>query len=251
MTVLSVSCLGCWQEVYYEPDSYEPNKMAKSAAKVVTEAEELVSEIVPESAAEELFGGVEPETSDEPVVAPGLPDLSAEVNSPTAGQTALAAWQMSSDWSMAAALQAKGRDRESYGERLAQAQQGAKLLGVELPDLPTHKGGAERLSANLVFLLDEAGPQLAGDLKELHGTDHGALVELATKTHVLLLNYTPSSKRLEPVITAIREAAESSGLPEQVWRELVDLLAARAKFKQVKAAIFQLHQRATDSLRND
>jgi len=90
-----------------------------------------------------------------------------------------------------------------------------------------------------------AGPRLASTLSKQHGAEHAALAELATKTHVLLLSYTPSSTRLEPVIASVRQAAQQSRLPETVWKELVELLAARAEFKPVKASIFQLHQRAT------
>ncbi len=253
---LLVSCLGCWQEV-----RYEPGETAESISKPVVESVEPLSP----PASETLFGDsgedrveaveVVPEAVVEEEMVVVVP--SAEANSPGvgvgveeagAGRTALAAWRMGSDWSMAAALQAKGRDVESYGEWLEQAREGARLLGVELPELPTYDVDSDRLAGNLTFLLEEAGPRLAGELRELHGADHAALVELATKTHVLLLSYTPNSTRLDPVIAAIRHAAESSGLPESVWRELVDLLTARAEFKQVKAAVFQLHQRAVDFL---
>jgi len=167
---------------------------------------------------------------------------------PTPNRTLRATWQMSSNWSMAAALHAKGRSSASFGQRLKSATDGAKLLGVTLPDLPTHDESADQISENLTFLLETAGPRLASELSKQHGADHAALAELATKTHVLLLSYTPSSTRLEPVINSIRQAAQQSGLPESVWRELVDLLTARAEFKQVKAAIFQLHQRAAAHL---
>jgi len=267
---LSMCCLGCWQEVRYEPGE-ETAEMPPKVAVVELEQATLPA---PETAPETLFddsgteemkavegvgvpdvggevGGVE-EVEEEDGVAL---DPSAEANSPgargTARGTALAAWRMGSDWSMAAALQAKGREAGSYGEQLERAKVGARLLGVMLPDLPVYEADSDRLAGNLTFLLEEAGPQLASELRELHGADHAALVELATKTHVLLLSYTPSSTLLEPVIVAIRQAAESSELPESAWRELVDLLTVRAEFKQVKAAIFRLHLRAVDSLGNE
>ncbi len=171
-----------------------------------------------------------------------------ETSSWLPSRTALSTWQMSSKWSMAVALQAKGRDADNFGERLEQAHDAASLLKVSLPALPTHEEGADRLSANLVFLLEDGGPRLVGELNQRYDANHAALVELAIKTHVLLLNYTPASPRLAPVIIAIRQAAESSGLPESVWLELVELLESRADFPEVKAAIFQLHQRATEHL---
>lgn len=246
VVALLVSCLGCWQEV-----RYDPGESAEPISKPVVESVEPPSP----PASETLFGTSETEEEEAVEVVPvpvavgeGAADPPAEASSPGVDRSALAAWRMGSDWSMAAALQAKGRDVASYGERLDRARDDSRLLGVELPDLPLHEEDADRLSENLVFLLEEAGPRLAGELGELHGADHAALVELATKTHILLLSYTPSSTRLEPVIVAIRQTAKSSGLPESVWGELVDLLAARAEFKQVKAAVFQLHLRAVDFL---
>ena len=149
---------------------------------------------------------------------------------------------------MAAALQAKGRDEESFGERLSQARHDARLLGVDLPELPSYEVGEDRLSGNLTFLLEQAGPHLASELRERHGAESAALVELATKTNVLLLSYSPKSTGLEPVIAAIRQAAENSGLPENIWRGLLDLLTNQADFKQVKTAVFRLHREAVASL---
>jgi len=264
---LSLSCLGCWQEVRYEPGQSGLRTQKVDAA----EAEQPTRDLLPPPKSEDLFVGSETkeeiaQETEQETVGAGVKEVGdletrnppAEASSPvgTAGtgkaggaaRTGLAVWRMSSQWSMAVALQAKGRDVERYGERLEQAKYGAKLLGVSLPDLPVHQANTDRLAENLAYLLEEAGPRLASELNELHGKNHAALAELAIKSHVLLLSYTPSSSRLEPVVTAVRQAAEGSGLPESVWREVVDLLAARAEFKQVKAAIFQLHKRATAHL---
>ena len=238
---MSLSCTGCWEEVHFEP--------SKDATPATQKAVELndkrpVDQPTPEPKA--LLDEVEPMP---------IPDASSreetvleETTSWLPSRTAPATWQMSSQWSMAVALQAKGRDEESFAERIKQAETGAQLLEVSLPVLTTHGEGADRLSANLVFLLEDAGPRLVGELNQSYDANHAALAELAIKTHVLLLNYTPASPRLAPVIAAIRQAAESSGLPESVWLELVELLEGRAEFPDVKAAIFQLHQRATEHL---
>jgi len=239
---LSLSCLGCWQEVRYEPD-----KTVQSASKASP-----IEPKMPETGSEELTSV---SASDEKIVeqveiAQVPVDESEEtftaqpaIHSPDTAYRLLATWRMCSEWSMAAALQAKGLDEQRYGVRLELAHGEAQRLGIDLPVLPSYEEGADRLSQNLTFLLAEAGPRLASELNNQYGIQLAALAELATKTHVLLLCYTPSSTRLEPVMDAIHQAAKSSGLPESVWRELVDLLAARADFKHVKAAIFQLHLR--------
>ncbi len=270
MLTLCLSCLGCWQEVRYEPgepvakpSTIPTGKPTGQMAK--PEVEAPTQELLPPTGSETFYEDPVPKLTVEQSDVLPVPALeesavvveeeltekkgewipSPEARQPEKAGTGLAAWEMSSRWSMATALQAKGQDIDIYGARLERARDDARLLGIELPELPLHEEDADRLEGNLTFLLEEAGPQLAIRLGELHGADHAALVELATKTHVLLLNYSPNSPQLEPVIGAIRQAAESSGLPKEIWSELIDLLNARADFKQVKAAIFQLHQQAS------
>lgn len=176
------------------------------------------------------------------------PSAEPEPTSLPSAQTRRAAWNLSSEWSMAAALLAKGRDRDSFGERIDRAADEAEFLGISLPALPSSDEPTDRVERALQFLLDDAGPEIAGSLKQQYGTDHAALAELATKTHVLLLSYSPKSTSLEPVIDSIRQAAENSDLPDNVWRGLIDLLTERADFKAVKSAIFQLHRDAAAQL---
>ena len=267
--VLGLSCLGCWQEVRYEPGEPAAIPAARPTGQptdqvVIAEVETPPQELLPPTGVETFHEDLVPKLVIEPSDVLPVPALeesavaeeeltekndawipSPEIRLPEKAGTGLAAWEMSSRWSMAAARQAKGQGIDLYGTRLERARDDARLLGVELPELPLHEEDADRLERNLTFLLEEAGPQLAIQLGELHGADHAALVELATKTNVLLLNYSPNSPQMEPVIGAIRQAAESSGLPKEIWNELIDLLTARKDFKQVKAAIFQLHQQAS------
>lgn len=241
MLILACCCGGCWEEVHFE--SQEGSEVVK-----VTPAEGLpvpVKRVEVDIEVDDVEEDVEVESVEEAI---DVISLSTEANSSGDGDgeelrvevlTRFEAWQMASRWSMAAALQAKD---SGYGARLELAAQGARELGVVLPELPIFEEGAKRLPVSLSFLLEEAGPLLVEKLQEKQGTEQAALAELAMKSNVLLLVYTPKSTRVQPLITAIRMAAETSGLPEPVWRELIDLLEARAEFNQVKAAVYQLHQ---------
>ena len=91
------------------------------------------------------------------------------------------------------------------------------------------------------YLLSSGRTQIAEPLAAKYAPPAGALAELAIKTHVLLLVYTPKSQHLEPIVAAITQAAEDSTLPANLWTELVDLLQARAPFAEVKAAVLRLH----------
>ena len=158
-------------------------------------------------------------------------------------RTSIATWRMSSKWSLAAAYFAKGQGPDRYSESLELANYAARLLEVSLPELPEGVSDAERQRATVSFLIDDAGRQLVDQIGKHYGADQAALAELAIKSHALLLIYNPRNKELAPIVSAIDEAAKNSGLPENVWRELVDLLEQRAAFTSVKQAVFQLHQR--------
>ncbi|MCA9229156.1 MAG: hypothetical protein KDA57_00780 [Planctomycetales bacterium] len=159
-------------------------------------------------------------------------------------RTRVAAWRLGSQWSLAAAYYAKGLGPNRYGVLLDQAAYAARLLEIDFPDFP-QQSNTEALEAAVVhYLLEESGPVVAHKLADRFSTDHAALAELALKTHVLLLVYTPRNQQLGPLVASIRQAGSNSGLPESVWRELVDLLEQRVEFNQVKQAVFQLHGRA-------
>jgi len=163
-------------------------------------------------------------------------------------RTAVAAWQFGSKWSLAAAYFAKGLDASRTSKPLKQAGEAALLLEIELPALPENLEKGSLQAATVRYLLEEAGPQLLVQLEESFPADHAALAELAIKTHALLLVYRPDNKDLEPLVSAIGQAAENSGLPESVWRELTDLLRQRSDFASIKQTVFNLHDHAADYL---
>ncbi len=171
-----------------------------------------------------------------------------EIESSPPTRTAVAAWRMSSKWSLAVAYFAKGLDADRYRESLDQATYAAQLLDLDLPALPEQSEGVERQQMVIRYLLEESGPQLLEQLAERFPANHAALAELALKTHLLLLVYTPSSQKIDPLIASIRQAAANSGLPESVWQETVVLLEQRAEFARVKQAVFQLHRQAANFL---
>jgi len=171
-----------------------------------------------------------------------------EIESTLPESSALAAWRMASKWSFAVALCAKGLDVDRYGEYLKQAGHAANSLQIELPDLPQHIPAEEREKTLIDFLLEEASPDLSRQLLTRYDAQHAALAELAVKTHLLLLIYTPNSPQVEPLLSAVRRAAKDSSLPQGVWQDLVTRLSERAEFEHVKAAIYALHRQALDGL---
>ncbi len=206
--------------------------------------EEASEEIFDDPFAEEESTPEQPEAEkakEEEIVEPEL----AEILRPS--RTALAAWRMSSRWSYAAAIYAKGLGKDYYSDPLQQAEYAADLLEMKLPEFPEIEA-ADRQNAMIGFLLQAGRSQIAEELSAKFSPEYTALSELAIKTNVLLLVYTPKSPHLEPIVAAIRQAAENSTLPSTLWSSLVDLLEQRAPFTEVKSAVLQLHQQVADYL---
>ncbi len=171
----------------------------------------------------------------------------AEVDVMRPSRTALAAWRMSSRWSLAAAIYAKGQGVDRYSDLLKQANFAAELVNGKLPEFPTSENSD--LEATVIgYLLESGTKQLADPLGEKLSPQYAALAELAAKTNVLLLVYTPKSQQLERLVIEIRQAAEASGLPPELWSELVAMLERREPFAAVKQQVLAMHTAVGDYL---
>jgi hypothetical protein len=174
-----------------------------------------------------------------------LPSSTAEVMRPS--RTALAVWRMSSRWSLAAAIYAKGLPEERYRNTLDQATYAAGLVGVELPSFPVSEGMA-RETAVVGYLLDAGTAGFVNKLDEDYIPEYQSLAELAIRTNALLLVYTPKSQQLAPLISSIRQVAENSGLPAELWTELITMLERREPFAAVKQQVLSFHAAVGDYL---
>ncbi len=273
-------CAGCWEEVHYIPS--EPTAMPAVVDETISETElasdepplenNIAEEETAEPTTDELFGGevvppVKEEVSEElvelqpePAVEeptadifeidegslPAVsPETETEIMQPS--PTALAAWRMSSRWSLAAAIYAKGQGADRYGDLLDQANLAAELVNGELPEFPT--SDAVDLEATMIgFLLESGTKQLSDPLSDKFSPAYAALAELAAKSHALLLVYTPKSQQLDALIAEIRQAAEDSGLPAELWNELVGMLERREPFAEVKQQVLAMHTAVGDYL---
>lgn len=329
--LLTLGCLGCWEEIHYQPEHSSTKAPAPSEAAPPIASEQKAESAQPTPSSEELFetpagepedtllegmakseieslpinegGETAPQVEDalpggpaNPANAPGPADreefqpvdeeislwekLYSNESAPEAGddpvgsiqtvepfielpdseeaappeavpterdspsRSRLAAWKLSSTWSLAAGLMARGHTGSRFESLLQDAGAAAEQLQIELPELSPRALHNRSPSEIVAFLLEEAGPDLAEQLKSRYGNQHAALAELAIKTNLLLLIYTPRSSRLDPLVETIHTAAENSGLSRDVWREILSLLDRRATYDQVKAAVFALHRAA-------
>lgn len=269
-----LSAVGCWEEIRYVP-TQEPNDPPSKPVVLREENPPVQLTVVP--SAEQLFAEDTPATpppqqpqqeyppwdglhSEEATRTPDEPAPPAEIDwpeeepetaaipTPADPRTALAAWRMASKWSLAVGVYGKGWQADRYGNMLQQADFAAQLLKVQLPPLPENVAEDQLLSTATTLLLEKAGPQLAEVVGAEHSAGHRALCDLAIKTHSLLLIYTPTDGDLESLVAAIRKAAENSPLPERLWMPVIESLEARAEFQDLKRAVFELHDLATDYL---
>ncbi len=177
---------------------------------------------------------------------------------PSPSRTALAAWQLGSQWSMGAALFAKGLPAKQYEPEFEQAAAAAQLLHLKLTALPSVAADKDPVSATIAYLLDEQGPMLAEKLETQYDTRHAALMKLAIRSNLLLLIYSPHNlahgkglldkKQFQTWIERLTELAGNSALPESVWKPLLDGLRTQAPYAQVKQDIFKLHRQAKAKL---
>jgi hypothetical protein len=162
-------------------------------------------------------------------------------------RTALATWRMSSRWSLAAAIYAKGQPVESYRDLLDQATYAASLIDMQLPQFPTAASNEiQKFVAS--YLLHEGSEQFADELRGDYPVEYSSLAEFAIRSNALLLIYTPKSQQLDSVVESIRTSAINSGLPAEYWEKLIGMLDRREPFADVKGEILAMHASIGDYL---
>jgi hypothetical protein len=270
---------GCWEEIHYTPTSEQsraadapPAEPKRAAAPATSDATEVASPRPesqpvsdPEPAAgvsgtaidEEAPAGDEPPPPDAPAEVPAAGSLPAEVpetsvaeepsESPGGEAPSLAErrqiWQAVSQWSLAAAIYAKGLSASRYEPIVADADAAARQVGVGLPPLPTVSDKAHREATVIEALRGELAATLVGRFTARFTPAEGGIAELAIRSRLLLLTYSPRGADDAHSTVSLRQAAEASELPAEVWTPLVELVENRAPYTEVRTAVFELDGR--------
>ncbi len=278
MATIAMCCTGCWEEIHYEPqpqppptsqspptsqppalpggiESEQPSKSQEQtppASDSPTPSDPTPSDPTRSELSQNNSEQSSPTGSD-PLAKPGAEMRAPEVptTEPDASlpNTKLQAWRLGSYWSLAAAYYAKDASAESLQPRLQQAISAAEQLQIEVPELPEVIATDDRVATIVAYLHDQ-GPLLAKQIDQKFDSQHAALLQLAAKSYALLLVYSPRNKKRMPLVDQVEQSAHASGLPETVWRELVDLLRQRAPYLEVKLAVFTLHKQVEVNLSN-
>ena len=256
-----VCCSGCWEEIRYEPDRAEQGSSDESAGVEfqvptlpgggLTEGDASGNEPASTQQDEELTGQPTAQEAEPGAEVAGPATDLAGPTTPDATEMSVAyqAWQLGSQWSLAAGYQAKQAAPETYAPMLAKASAVAEQLQVDLPPLPPLDEDAKRVDTVLAYLLETSGAQLAREIALWHDAQSAATFQLAVESHALLLVYSPRKQVLErdevqQLLTHLQQSARDSQLPDSLWSPLVELLDRHAPYSEVKQAVFTLHKQA-------
>lgn len=160
------------------------------------------------------------------------------------GNTRRLAWLLGSKASLAALPDLPDPSADAEGWQL---QAIADLLVVDVPDVES--GSSTRTKSERLSTLLSESARVGNQLAERHGGDHAALLEVATKTNLLLAIYADSPRFAEPIRRAVASAAKRASLSSDVWQPLVDLLGRSPSAVEVRQEVFKLHEKAEKALR--
>ena len=170
------------------------------------------------------------------------PPLAALADSPRERNTRRMAWLLGSKLSLAALANGRGAPAADVANWFDQSQKLAQMLGASAAALPQESGSnAATLPDQALSYLFAQGQQLGQVLARDHGAEQAALFELAVKSNILLALYQPGAGVIGALSDAIRQAAERSKLPAEIYQPLLDGLAQNAPAADVRDAVFKLH----------
>lgn len=282
-----VGSLGCWEEIRYEPapevvqstvgeKTASPEESAGdgAAAPGVETSETLPAEPAPAAkiSSEPVAEPISPPLETPPLELPAQPAPEAEstagelfgessidstATSPTATTAAVAAatpaqwlliWQTAGKWSLAAAMNAKQLPAERYEPIRSEADAAAAKLGVTLPPLPPPTSDQTPEQAVIEALAGEPAASMVAAASDRFGPAAGALADLAIRSNLLLLTYSPRRDDVDAQANEFTAAAKASGLPPDEWEPLAKLLNDRGEYVAVRTAVFELHRRVESLL---
>ena len=280
MALLVGATAGCWEEIKYEPrpEPVRPRREAEQFATAEPASPPAESAAAPPV---ETAPPATPPASESPLAEPPLdlteqappvetapgdaqpspfpteapepatgevPVASAEAPADATAAQRLQIWQAAGKWSFAAAMAAKRLPAEQYEPKLAEAAAAAAELGLQLPPLPQAAGDQTLETAVVDALSGPPATALAAVVAERYGNAAAALAELAVRSNLLLLTYSPRRSDVAEQALQFTTLAEASGLPRDAWAPLGKLLEEKGDYVEVRTAVFELHQRAEKTL---
>ncbi|MBK8975705.1 MAG: hypothetical protein IPM29_07250 [Planctomycetes bacterium] len=154
-----------------------------------------------------------------------------------------AAWKMGTDVALAALLAGRGGDPSSLLERAGRV---ARIVaGSEVPELVDQHGkSVTDLARALNYVLATGGRELGERIAARAGVEAAAAFELGTRMQLLLVLYAGEfTDTARAIHSACERAGLRSGLPEDLWRPALALVAAERPASEVNAELRAIHER--------
>jgi hypothetical protein len=154
-----------------------------------------------------------------------------------------AAWHLGSRLSLAALASDRRLAANNVPIWFEDAKAAAKLLGTSITDLPEPAAADDKSlisSQAFDYLVTKAKP-IGRDIAKQHGPEDAALFEIAIKSNLLLLMYTPEAPAGNSIAAAILQAAPKAKLPDELWKPLVEALNKQAPQSDVRTAVRTMH----------
>jgi hypothetical protein len=154
----------------------------------------------------------------------------------------LAAWQLGSKLSLAALANDRDIAPKTVESALADSKELADRLETTVAELPERGlSGSDPASRQVLNYVIEQGHQIGRDLTEKYGPEAAALFEVAMKSNLLLVLYTPGSSSSDAIVAAISAAAPRAQLPAGLWQPLINMVTSQADGAEVRKAVRSFH----------
>lgn len=144
-------------------------------------------------------------------------------------------WRLSS--ALSYALIAPNVDIETFSAELESL---AKALGIELPAMESN---ANMSAGDRARQLLAVGRALGKAIADKYGADHAALVEVAFKSHLLLVVVEARPHLKESINNSVVAAAVRAGLPDSVWQPWQSRIAETDIPSNIANAVVDLRAR--------
>jgi hypothetical protein len=157
------------------------------------------------------------------------------------------AWLLGDNLSIAALLYNQGAPQDTVDRFLSKAKKIADIFGLEVKPFPAKAGTSSASSADMIhYLIAGDGAALGAGLARKYNDAHGVLFEVAVKSNLLILLYSPGDDLGRSIANVIKSRLTSIHLPENLWSNLVTLVNDKGEVDTVKEAVFKMHKDIAD-----
>lgn len=153
------------------------------------------------------------------------------------------AWLLGDNLSLAALLYNQGAAAENVERFLSKAKTIADIFRVEIKPFPAKSANSAEASADLIhYLIQGDGALIGAALARKYDDKHGTLFEVAVKSNLLILLYSPGDSLGQSIASLIKTRLESIRLPARLWTGVVTLVDKKRPSDEVKDAVFKMHK---------